>query len=674
MDLSQYLTIFFEEAREHLQKISECLLRLEKDPCDGETINELFRSAHTLKGMSATMGFTQMAELTHEMESFLQPFRGNQQCLNSNGIDILLKVADALERMLEEVASQGAIQSSPAELICLLKNYQPGENRSPLNSNPVTETRTDAAETELILNEYELRVVQDAVSQNLNVWQIKVVLREDCLMKVPRVLMVHRNLEQLGEIIKTVPATTDLEEENFERTVQFLLISNAAAEQVDLALQSVSELESYQILQYRSPSSSPKSQPVPLQQMNQAAQVSADTGKDKEKKPAGQLKAQTLRVDIHKLDILMNLIGELVINKTRLFAIAKKNGLKELNETIEQMDFIFSELQNLVMKVRMVPVETVFNRFPRMVRDLARELGKDIDFQIDGAETELDRTVIDEIGEPLVHLLRNAIDHGIETPAERQAKGKPAAGTIRLSAFHEGNHVVIAIQDDGKGIDTEKVVQKAVQNGLLSADEAVLLSEEEKLSLIFRPGLSTADKVTDISGRGVGMDAVKKKIESLNGRIILNSRLDQGTAVHIILPLTLAILQSLMVRIGQETYAVPIGYIEETASIFQQEILELQGTYYFKIREVLIPVFYLKHLLDYPWELPKAETELPVVIVRAGRQRMGIIVDELLGQQEIVIKSLGPLLAGLKGIAGATILANGEVALILDIPSLVAGR
>lgn len=673
MDLSQYLTIFFEEAREHLQKISECLLELEKDPCNLETINELFRSAHTLKGMSATMGFTQMAELTHEMESFLQPYRGTQQCISSNGIDLLLKVADTLEIMLEEVASQGSIQTSPQDIINQLRNHQPEAAESVTTKKNEESKPTTSPAPAMVLNEYEVRVVQDASSQGLNVWKIKVILREDCLMKVPRVLMVYRNLEQLGEIIKTVPDTSEIEEDNFDRIVEFLLISSESASAVETAMQSVSELESYHIeafqLQARPVQETKTEKPAVL-----SGQETIKPAVESDKKPSGQLKAQTLRVDIQKLDILMNLVGELVINKTRLFAIARKNGLKELNETIEQMDFIFSELQNLVMKVRMVPVETVFNRFPRMVRDLARELGKEIDFQVYGADTELDRTVIDEIGEPLVHLLRNAIDHGIESPAERLAKGKPAAGTISLSAFHEGNHVVIEIKDDGKGIDTEKVVQKALQNGLINSVEAEQMSEEEKLALIFRPGLSTAEKVTDISGRGVGMDAVKKKIESLNGRIMLNSRLHQGTTVHIILPLTLAILQSLLIKIGQETYAVPIGYIEETAAILQRDILELQGAYYIKLREVLVPVYILKELLEHPWEIPEPETELPVVIVRTGRQRIGLIVDELLGQQEIVIKSLGPLLTGISGIAGATILANGEVALILDVPSLLTGR
>jgi two-component system chemotaxis sensor kinase CheA len=378
-----------------------------------------------------------------------------------------------------------------------------------------------------------------------------------------------------------------------------------------------------------------------------------------------------VRVDIDKLDSLLNLVGELVINKTRLEQIGITHRLTDLVETIEQMDRVTTDLQNVVMKVRMVPVGQVFNRFPRMVRDLSRELNKEINLIIQGEETELDRTVIDEIGDPLVHLLRNSIDHGIEHPDERVAKGKNPVGEVRLIASHEGNNVVILVEDDGKGINAEVIKQKAMEKGLITQAEADKMDANEAVRLVFLPGFSTAEVVTDVSGRGVGMDAVKNKIESLGGMVDVETKINEGSKFKIRLPLTLAIIQALLVEVAKEIYAIPLGSIDSTINLEPSDIKTIQNREVILLRGQIIPIIRLADVLQIPRAESEDSGELFVVIVHMGEFRAGIIVDNLIGQQEIVIKSLGKLLAGIKVIAGATILGNGQVALILDIGSLV---
>ncbi|MDH7497833.1 MAG: chemotaxis protein CheA, partial [Syntrophomonadaceae bacterium] len=388
---------------------------------------------------------------------------------------------------------------------------------------------------------------------------------------------------------------------------------------------------------------------------------------------------QTVRVDIEKLDSLLNLVGELVINKGRLEQIAAQQRLPELIETIEQVDRITTDLQNVVMKVRMVPVKQVFNRFPRMVRDLAHELGKEIDFVMEGEETELDRTVIDEIGDPLLHLLRNSIDHGMEAPQEREALGKPRSGLLRLSARHQGNNVFIEVSDDGRGIDPAAVRARGVEKGFLSEREAEQMSDEAVIALLFQPGFSTAAAVTDISGRGVGLDVVKSKIEALNGEIAVDSRPGRGTAFRIRLPLTLAIIQALLVEVGGETYAIPLGSVDETTMVSAADLKTVQNQEVMLLRGAVLPLARLHSLLEVPGAAAAlgngngqaAADEAYVVVVRKGERQLGLVCDNLLGQQEIVIKSLGRLLAGTSGIAGATILGDGQVALILDVATLV---
>lgn len=490
-------------------------------------------------------------------------------------------------------------------------------------------------------------------------------IEKDCLMKSVRAFMAFKALEEDGEIIKSIPSAQELDEGRFEDSFELFLISPAALTELKKKLENILELYIITI------------EEIDIKALNASSQTSVPTGPveiqgqtadNNDNKKTNHKVKQTVRVDIERLDNLMNLVGELVMHKGRLEQIGATRKITELNETMEQIDRITTDLQSVVMKVRMVPIEQVFNRFPRMVRDLAKELNKEVDFLIEGKETELDRTVIDEIGDPLVHLLRNALDHGLESPEERLKKGKPSQGTVMLRARHEGNNVYIEVEDDGAGIDIKRVLEKAVEKGILSSKEAELMSREEAIDLLFHPGFSTAKIVTDVSGRGVGLDVVKTKIEALSGEIFVDSRLGQGTRFKIKLPLTLAIIQALMVSVQDEVYAVPLSSVDETTMIKSSDIKMIQNQEVIMLRGTVLPLYRLGYLLEATSN--NDSDEMYVVVVRKAEKQIGLVVDTLIGQQEIVIKSLGKLLAGIPGLAGAIVSGDGNVRLILDIATL----
>ena len=699
MDINQYMGMFLEESREHLQALNQCLLDLENDPSNLSVLDEIFRSAHTLKGMSATMGFTTIAELTHEMENVLDLMRKEQLAASHELIDTIFRCVDTLEQLVENVAASSNETIDIQPLLQMLSSIAKGE--APTAAAPVTaavaapvqvataQETTSVKETEQYLfdlNEAEENVIAEARSQGVQAYQLEVQLSETCLLKSARAYMSMSALDELGDVLRSIPTVDELEKENFERSFQVLLLSDVEAVKVEQALMSISEVEKVTVLPIDLVEKAPK---TPVVETAAAVPAAADivpgvTPVEAVKKAAEPAKAavaqgekksnrgsQSVRVDIDKLDSLLNLVGELVINKTRLEQIGITHRLTDLVETIEQMDRVTTDLQNVVMKVRMVPVGQVFNRFPRMVRDLSRELNKEINLIIQGEETELDRTVIDEIGDPLVHLLRNSIDHGIEHPDERVAKGKNPVGEVRLIASHEGNNVVILVEDDGKGINAEVIKQKAMEKGLITQAEADKMDANEAVRLVFLPGFSTAEVVTDVSGRGVGMDAVKNKIESLGGMVDVETKINEGSKFKIRLPLTLAIIQALLVEVAKEIYAIPLGSIDSTINLEPSDIKTIQNREVILLRGQIIPIIRLADVLQIPRATSEDSGELFVVIVHMGEFRAGIIVDNLIGQQEIVIKSLGKLLAGIKVIAGATILGNGQVALILDIGSLV---
>lgn len=675
MDMSKYLNIYLEEAGEHLQGLNESLLTLEGAPDSREVLDEIFRSAHTLKGMSATMGFNRIAELTHEMENVLHKLRNNDLRLNQDILEVLFQCVDALDNMIGDISGGGTGDRPVNHLVMTLRSCQSGGGIQAVQSDPPVVINHSASE----FNEYEKNLVKQAINQGYRCFNLVIHISPSCVMKSARAFMVFKNMEALGEIIKTNPSVHDIEEERWDTSFQLILVTVEPEDVIRKRITSVTEVEEPDIIQIHD-ASRPLEITVPVTVAESAAtgqngnanrEVKPVTSPDPAVNPNARSKAcQTVRVDAARLDSLMNLVGELVINKTRLEQIGRAAQLTDLNETLEQIDRITSDLQNVVMKVRMVPIDNVFSRFPRMVRDLARDLGKEVELIIEGKETELDRTVIDEIGDPLVHLLRNSVDHGIEEPVQRIAAGKAGHGRIILSARHEGNNVLIEVQDDGRGLNPEIIKNKAIEKGLLKPDDAEDLDEKALYRLILAPGFSTVEKVTDISGRGVGLDAVKTKIEALNGTLYIESTLGQGTRFKIKLPLTIAIIQALLVSLEQEVYAIPLSFIAETTSVMPGDLKKIQDQEVALLRGEVLTLIRLHDVLGVPpADIPKEE-EINIVVVRKGKEKVGLIVDTLIGQQEIVIKPLGRLMGGIPYLAGATILGNGRVSLIIDVASL----
>ncbi len=680
MDTNQYMGMFMEESREHLQTLNRCLLELESDTNNISVLDEIFRSAHTLKGMSATMGFTCIAELTHEMENVLDLLRKETLACDENITDLLFRCVDTLERLVDS-AVNGEDSEDVSELVAEVKQTAGGSKVVP-TSKKVADTPVIIQNTEVNqeaislveLNETDKSIIAAATEQGLVAYHIHISLDEKCVLKSARVYMIMTCLEDFGEVIKTIPVAEDLEKENFKTDFDIVILSSKEDKEIKARLLNISEVVAVEINKlpdFRFESSQTK---VEEKDKEPRTSVISKTPAQAKKNDEHKVKSvQSVRVDIDKLDTLLNIVGEIVINKTRLAQIGIMHKLPDLVETIEQMDRVTTELQSIVMKIRMVPIGQVFNRFPRMVRDISRELHKEINLIVEGEETELDRTVIDEIGDPLMHILRNSVDHGIESAQERRDSGKNPVGEVKLIASHEGNNVVIDIEDDGKGINPEFIKRKAVEKGVITQQEADKMDDSEAVKIIFAAGFSTATTVTDISGRGVGMDVVRTKIEALGGMVDVETKVGQGSKFKIRLPLTLAIIQALLIKVSEETYAIPLGSIDSTINILPSEISTVQNKEVFLLRGQIIPIIRLDKTLSVPRDenVQQTEEELYVVIVHMGEQKAGIIVDMLVGQHDIVIKSLGKLMTNINVIAGATVLGDGSVALILDVGTLM---
>ena len=680
---NQYMDMFLDESHEHLQSLNEGLLRLEENMEEISVVNDIFRNAHTLKGMSATMGFAKIAELTHEMEDVLDLVRKEQLKLNEDIMDTLFKCLDSLEQMVDSVGNGEAedvvdVSDLVAKLSSISKGTPPPAAAPAAGGAAAAPAAGDAsggAGSDLGIDDIDLDVMKKAKDAGMNVFHVKVTLMESCVLKAARSVMVMHALDEIGDVIKSIPPAEDLEQEKFERSFDIVLATASDAEAVTNAVDTVSEIEDIGVEELDPDALAKPAEPAPAAPAAAAApapkKAAAPAKKEgaKAAAPKKQHQSQSVRVDIEKLDTLMNLMGELVINKVRLEQIGQTHRMSDLMETLEQMDRVTGDLQNIVMKVRMVPVSAVFNRFPRMVRDVSKELGKEINLTIEGEETELDRTVIDEIGDPIMHLLRNSLDHGVESPDAREAKGKPRVGEVGLIARHEGNNVVIMITDDGAGIDASKIRRKAVEKGMITQDEADRLDDADAVRLIFLPGFSTAEQITDISGRGVGMDVVRSKIEALSGHVDVETHIDEGSIFKIKLPLTLAIIQAMLVRVPEEMYAIPLTSIDSTVNIEPTDIQTIQNKEVIVLRGEIIPIVRMEEALQVPHV--KDSEELFVVVVHAGEAKAGIVVDNLIGQQEIVIKTLGNLFAGLKLFGGATVLGDGRVALILDVATMI---
>lgn len=657
LDLNHYLELFIEESKEHLQTINDELLKLEAEPENLTVIQEIFRSAHTLKGMAGSMGFEDLASLTHQMENVLDMLRNAKLKITSEIMDCIFQCVDLIETMVDSIEQGGDGKADVSEVVMKLELIQDPSRAGHLN--PIN--REAAATQELLVDEYQLSVIDEAKKTGNHLYQMTITLDEKCIMKSVRAYMVFQAAEEFGEIIQTQPAVDQIEEENFEQSFTLLLLSESGIQDIQKQLLNISEVKEVIVIEKTTQQLEKNRKSAARDEGNPTQSNNNSSGE--KKKP----RSKSIRVDIDKLDQLMNLFTELIIDRGRLEQIARSSQILELSETVEHMTRISTDLQGLILNMRMVPVEQVFNRFPRMVRDLAKELDKKVHLSVAGEETELDRTVIDEIGDPLVHLLRNALDHGLETTEERIAAGKPEEGNVLLKAYTSGNHVFIEVADDGKGINRDKVLHKALERGIVSQEEAKKLTDQQVYSLIFSSGFSTADTISDISGRGVGLDVVKTKIESLGGSIMIQSTPGKGSIFRIQLPLTLSIILSMLVKVEEETYAIPFSSIVEITKITKEQIATIHGQKVIQFRGQVVPLVFLKEIFHVPSvENHFAGEDLFIVIVKRGEQTAGLVVDSVLGQQEVVLKSLGGYLNNIYAISGATILGNGEVALIID--------
>ena len=700
MDVSQYLEIFIDETKEHLQNLNESLLVIEKDPENKDTINEIFRAAHSLKGMAGTMGFKRMQRLTHDMENVFSEIRNDKMQVSAGLIDVLFQCLDALEAYLDLIQTTANEGTDDNEAIInrlneILKEGQAGGETvapaaAPAEAAPAAEDNGGfvAKYKEIQLSEENKKAIQEADEKGINLYGITVYINKGCLLKAARAFLVLKAVEDFGEIVVTNPSNQDLEDEKIDFDFSIMVLSSEPIEKLIEATKGISEIETAVGEKIKlSDFGGVQEETTPEPEVKEAPVATQVAAVAKEKEKAAPAKAQagaankpvvsrTVRVDIEKLDDLMNQVSELIIAKNSLVSITGQEAAavsqnQTFHEQIEYLERITTSLHESVMKVRMVPIESVVNRFPRMIRDLSKKLDKKMELYMSGEETELDRTVIDEIGDPLMHLLRNSADHGLESAEIRAERGKPEVGSIFLTAYQEGNNVIIEVSDDGNGIDIENVRNKGVERGIVTPEQAEQMSDKEVIDLLFLPSFSMAKKVSDISGRGVGLDVVKSKIESLSGEVEVRSIYGEGSKFTIRLPLTLAIIQALMVEIGDEKYAISLGTIQTIETIVPEDIKYVEAKEVISLRGIVIPLIRMDEILEVERNEKETPNDLIVVIVKKGDRFAGLVVDNLIGQQEIVIKSLGKYIENNKVISGATILGDGEVALILDVNSLI---
>ncbi|AUM99999.1 chemotaxis protein CheA [Clostridium botulinum] len=691
MDTSQYMSMFLEESMDNLQTLNDSLLQLEQEPDDIDKLNEIFRVAHTIKGMAATMGFNEMSELTHKMEDVLSNFREGDLKVTQNVVTVLFKCLDTLEQMVNNISEEVDEKVPIDHIIEELEKAANGDISPQENEKEAIETieeNKSEGNSTIPLNEYDLNVIKQAEDRGFNAYEIKIILSENTLLKSARAFLIFKNLEEYGEIIKSVPIAEDIENENFDFEIDLIYLTtkgkeeiydilanisevdNVMVDNVDVQLKREEKIESIQVkekvkeqinnIDIKKPEEENTDKKTKVEENKPKVNKRVAKPKENNHKKAHQ----SVRVDLERLDKFMNMVSELVIHRTRLEQISTNHKLTDLNETLEQVARTTSDLQDLVMKIRMLPLDIVFNRFPRMVRDLSVELDKEMELIVQGADTELDRTVIDEIGEPLIHLIRNAADHGVEPREERVKKGKDPIGKIRLIAYQEGTKAVIKVEDDGGGVPVDKVKAKAERIGINTEG----MSDNDIRNLIFAQGFSTNEKVTDISGRGVGMDVVKTKITALGGTVDLISEEGKGSSFIIRLPLTLQIIQALLVEVGSETMAISLGYIDRVIDYEKDIVKKTNNKEVIIYRGNVIPFVRVNEKLG----LQESENDKKyIVIVKSGEKTVGLLVDGLLGQKEIVIKPFGKTLQGLKEYIGATILGDGLVTLILDVAALV---
>lgn len=692
MDVSQYLEIFIDETKEHLESLNTRVLELEKDPNNSDTINEIFRAAHSLKGMAGTMGYKRMQRLTHDMENVFSEVRSGKMAVSAELVDIVFQCLDALEEYLTcitETADEGTNDNEP--IISRLNAVLKGETAAPAPKEKATAAAGEKKESSqqadfrsVVLKDFEVTAAKEAINKGMNLYGLTVQIEENCILKSARAFLVFKNLEPFGEVIRSEPGIQDIEDEKFEWSFSLFIVSKEPIQKILDAILNVSEIKSAVGEEVsleekaEAPEEKIEKEVVPVSEEKPVTETKEQAAKPAAQKPqqannnGKPVVNRSVRVDIDKLDVLMNLVSELITAKNGIVSVSdsdKDDAAQQIREQVEYLESITTSLHESVMKVRMVPIESVVSRFPRMVRDLSKKLDKKMELYMTGEDTELDRTVIDEIGDPLMHILRNSADHGIESKELRLERGKPEAGSIYLDAYQDGNNVVIEVRDDGNGIDVERVRNKAIEKGTITKEQANNMDDKAIIDLLFRPSFSTAEKISDVSGRGVGLDVVKTKIEGLGGDIEVHTELGEGSTFIIRLPLTLAIIQALMVTLGEEKYAIPLSTIQTIEDIPISDIKYVRGKEVISIRENVIPIIRLREILDVT-ETHESQ-DLIVVIIQKGDKKAGLVVDQLIGQQEIVIKSLGKHLNNNKLLSGATILGDGEVALILDVNTLL---
>lgn len=688
-DNSIYRTLFFEETDDHLQQLNDNVLELESNPNDASLLNEIFRSAHTLKGMAATMGYDVMTELTHKMENIFEKFKEGSVDVTSSSISLVFRCLDKLSSLVEDLREEKELTHDSIE--GLLAELNAVEQGTTQEADSVEEVVGTFQSGDLVvgfrqLEDSDLHVIKSAINDDYQAYSVSVRLEEDSLLKGPRAFLIMEKLEQEGDILHTEPTTEALEAGDFDSDFHVIYLTKNDKDRVLENLMGNSEIDEIKVEYFdedRHMLGEQTFEALPIEEIV-ASEESISEGVVIEEPEAQAVKEtvqvesvtksaqqhhnnhnnnQSIRVDLSRLDLFLNLVSELVVYRNQLEEVSTRANIADIKESLEQVSRLTSELQDLVLKIRMQQVKVVFSRFPRMVRDLSNELNKEMDLIITGEETELDKTVVSELSEPLVHLLRNSVDHGIETPEERERLGKDRKGTILLSAFQEGNQVMITIEDDGKGLDPAVIGASAERKGIYTDG----LSEEEIQQLIFHPGFSTAKEVTNISGRGVGMDVVKSKITSLGGTIELRSQVNVGTRFIIKLPLTLSIIEALMVRIGNENFAIPLDIVERVVMIREEEIEETLNEEVYEFQGEMIPIIRTNELLG-------VETmhtgKHYAIIVNIDQRYYGILSDELIGQQEIVIKKIDNILQQIRKYQGATILGDGSIALILDINAI----
>lgn len=664
--------VFFDELDEKIQCLNENILVLEREGGSTEALQEIFRAAHTIKGSSAVMGYTKMASLTHEMENLFDQMRNGLLPVSGPLVDALFKALDTLHSLRDEILGKD-IAVDIERVVALLREYQ----ESCADDNAFADAGKGLAGTgdiRSLLGAAEEEVIREAELKGYQAYWVKVNLYSGCQMKTVRAFLVFETLQQLGEVLSSDPSAEDIQEGNFEAGFKVVLLTKEDPDRTKNLLMTISEVALVEL------SRIVLSNGAGSNELAYKASVIEDKASPARVEQGAELKTvQTVRIDVNKLDTLMNLVGELVIDRTRLnrfaeifesrFGRGSGDLVDTLNEISGHLGQVTGDLQEQIMKARMLPVAQVFNRFPRMVRDLAHKLGKEVDFVVEGHETELDRNVIEVIGDPLIHLIRNAMDHGIEHPEERIKRGKPAAGNLKLKASYMESHIIITVQDDGKGIDPSRLRAAAVEKGLYDRDAAARMTDREALNMIFLPGFSTAREVSDLSGRGVGMDIVRSQIEQINGSVDVESILGVGTTFTVKLPLTLAIIRSLMVGMGEDQFAFPLNSVIETIGVRAEEIKRVKHSEVILVRGKVLPLVRLSEVLGLDESNDKKR--LSVVVIGVGDKKVGVVVDELLGELEIVIKSLGDYLGKVPCISGATILGDGQVALIIDVKGLV---